>query len=544
MDIKNRGSQTGQIPQNDGGALKAPQMMANTTITNPASGGTQSGDSEQPDEKVTIYFDGEEMEVENIHVRIISQANEHIAARLTGLIKAGSYDSYIKKAKRISKITIEHTIKGETALKYEGIITFIQGKAEWAAEEQGIYLLTVRALSHTYLLDIAKQRRSFQDKEMLYPDMFRELLKDFEGADFIDNVTEGVPLTVFVLQYLNTIWEFIKLEVSKFEHAIYAVATTAAPKLHVGCPQGVDRGALEEYEYTITKDLMAFGQMDQNEYEHETSEFDFMQYEIFDAYAKETFELGDRVSYQGVGLRVCYVESEIKDNKLYNSYKLTTENGMKRPRLVNDNIQGLSIPGQVIDVQDNRLKLHLEIDEEQPVDTAYWFDYATFYATWYGMPEVNDWVNLHFPNLDERDAIGLNSFKQNPSSGYTRNNAVETPENTSAAGNKGPIDFVKSASDPDVKLLTTKAGRMIELGPDRICILYNDGTYAILDDSDGITLYTDRDITAYAKGEVNLDADERVHIQAEKQITLQSESSVIELTPSTVTVFANEKKMN
>lgn len=501
-----------------------------------------------PKERVKVLFDGADMKIENVHVQIVSAINEHIALQMTGAVQAGIYDEYVKKAKGTTKITVKHSIDGNTTLHYEGIIIYICAKAEWAAEELGVYFITLHALSHTYLLDIKKLYQSFQNKDMLYDALLTKLLADFEGADFINNAAKGETLNMFVLQYLDTIWEFLQREASKFEEGLYADATLPAPKFQFGMPDGRDRGELEEYEYSMTKNLQKYMQMVKNGYENEVSEVDFTDYEIFDAYATDTFSLGDKVSYKNMTLYVITVFSEIKDHKLYNTYKLTTKNGLKMPRLANNDIQGLSIPGKVIDVQDNRLKLHLEIDEEQPVEEAYWFDYATFYATWYGMPEINDMVNLHFPNENEVYAMGLNSFKQNPSGGYTRNNEVQTPDNTSASGNTGPIDFEKSASDPDVKMLTTMAGRMIELGPDRICILYNDGTYIILFDSDGgaggIKMYTNKDLTAYAKNEINVHAKGKIHIEAKESISLQSVDSLVSITPSSIDFYAENKRMN
>ena len=343
---------------------------------------------------------------------------------------------------------------------------------------------------------------------------------------------------------MDTDWGFLIRELSKFEEGLYADASLPKPLFHAGTPEGDNRGKLEEYDYTISKSLNYYRARDENILEHEISEFDFMEYEILDAYATDTFNLGDKVSYQGNNLYICDTFSEIKDNKLYNTYKLTTANGLKLPRLANDDIQGLSIPGKVIDVEENRLKLHLEIDEKQDVAAAYWFDYAAFYATWYCMPELNDIVNLHFPTMLEQDAIGLNSFKQDPENGYKRNNQPAIPPNTSAAGKPSPIDFEKSARDPDVKILTTKAGRMIQLGPDNITIEYDEGTFLVLHDTDGIVLETDQDISLHATGKIQAHAEENIEIEAISKITMRNKASSIEIEPGRIRVKSADTKMN
>lgn len=495
-------------------------------------------------EKVALFFDGNQLEIDDIHVEIIYKINEHIQANVTGMLKARIYDSYVKDATSETSISINHRIKGEDSLIFRGLIKEIIAHNEGKYNDEAVYFLKMDLVSYSYKLDILNKYRSFQDENKTFDMFLKKVFQDYPTAKFKNHAASSQKLEAWILQYNISDWKLLKQEISKFEQGLFVDATQPYAQIHFGTPKGKNRGTLEQYEYTISKKLHFYSEYDGNELTHEQNEFDFLEYEIIDKHATEVFFLGDSITYQEIKLYISEIFSEIKDNKLYNTYKLTTKKGLKMPRLANIQIQGLSIPGKVIDVKDNRLKLHLKIDEEQPIDKAKWFDYATFYATWYGMPEINDIVNLHFPTLDERDAHGLNSYKQNPEGGYTRNNEVKTPNNTSAAGNKGAIDFIKSASDPDVKLLTTKAGRMIELGPDRICIEYDDNTYIILDDKDGIMLFTNRDIACYAEGEINMDAKKKIHVQAKELITLQSQSSRITISPSTVIVNSKNKKIN
>lgn len=495
-------------------------------------------------EEVSVLFDGNEMQIEDIHVKIYSQLNEHVSVQITGMVKVGGYDNYVRQANSAKGITIKHHIKGVQTLLYEGLIVEIKAHLEGASTENAVYWIEIQALSYTHLLDIQLIYRSFQNKEMFYDEMVDKVLKKHEDASCMLHAPKGMQQQVFVLQYHDTDWEFLIREISKFEEALYPDATLPKARFHMGKPTGTDRGQLEQYNYTISKNLNRYRSREKNILEHEISEFDFMEYQIFDAYATTTFQLGDPVRYQEISLYVCEVFSEIKNNKLYNTYKLTTANGLKMPRLSNNDIQGLSIPGTVIAVEENRLKLHLEIDEEQDSATAYWFDYAAFYATWYCMPEINDIVNLHFPTTLEQDALGLNSFKQNPGSGYKRNNQSAIPPNTSAAGKPGAIDFEKSASDPDVKILTTKSGRMIQLGPDSVTIQFDEGTFLILHDSDGIVLETDQDISLHAKGKIQAHAEDNIELEADSKITLRNHASSIEIEPGSIKIKSADTKMN
>ena len=171
------------------------------------------------------------------------------------------------------------------------------------------------------------------------------------------------------------------------------------------------------------------------------------------------------------------------------------------------------------------------------------------------MPELNDIVNLHFPTTSEQDAFGLNSLKQNPEGGYARNNSPTSQENssekpgeesTSGSGATEPqgVDFARSASDPNVKMLTTKSGRMILLGPDSITIQYDGGTSVVLSDSDGIVLKTSQDVTICATGFINAVAEKDIVLMADEKITIRNQQSSIELEPGSITIKSDDTKMN
>ena len=332
-------------------------------------------------------------------------------------------------------------------------------------------------------------------------------------------------------------------------------ATKPYAVFNVGPPFGNDRGVLGQYEYTVTKRLDSYSEHRMNELVYGINEFDYMEYEVLDECAKEVFELADRVSYQGISLYISQITCEIKDNCLYNTYKLATEYGLKMPIIKNEEIQGISVPGRVIGVQKNLLKLHLEIDRKQPVETARWFDYAAFYATWYCMPEIGDIVNLHFPTASEQDAIGLNSLKQNPEGGYTRNNVNTAQEGGSeepgmeSTGDQRTekhegVNFAQSASDPNVKMLTTKSGRMVLLGPDSVTIQYDGGTFVTLSDSGGIVLRTSKDVSICAVGHINAVAEKDIVLMADEKITIRNQQSSIELEPGSIIIKSADTKMN
>lgn len=496
-------------------------------------------DQSRANEYVTVYLDGAEMPIENVHAIFESEVNQHTKMALTGFLSAAQYAEHLKNVGSYSQIRVEHIANKQVTLHYEGVIVKIGATAEGASNNKAIRHIAVEALSHSYLLDVMQKSRSFQDKEMPYHELLTKVFSDYKDAGFVDTVKE--KLHTFVLQYQETDWNFLKREASKFEQGLYVDSRVAAPMIYFGMPHSTNCGELENYEYIASRDLNAYRMDKGNALIAAADESNYLTYEITDAFAKETFTLGDQIRYRGAPLSISKVVSTIKDHQLYNTYTLCERDGLKQPRQYSGNQQGVSLPGKAIAVENNLLKLHLDIDVSQPVEAACWFDYATNHSTFYCMPELGDYVMLNCPSRDAKDAFVTTSIKQDPSGGFTRNNQIVTPSNSPP---QGPINFAESASNPDVKLLTTKSGRMLQLGPDNITVLFDADTYLVLDDTNGITLHTTQDISLHAKGQIHAVAEEDMILSANTKITIRNHDSSIELDPARITVLSSDVRMD
>ena len=500
---------------------------------------TQTQDSSKASEHILIYLDGAEMSIENVQVVIESETNQHTKMVLTGFLSSEQYAEYLKRVGSYTQIRAEHISNGQQTLQYEGIITKIGIAAEGASNNNAVHHVSVEALSHSYLMDVTQKSRSFQNKEMEYSELLSTVLRDYKDANSIETIAG--KLNTFVLQYQETDWSFLKREASKFEQGIYVDSRFAAPKIYFGMPQGTNRGAIENFEYVVSRDLSAYRADKENALVTNMRESDYLTYEITDAFATDTFFLGDQLNYAGMPLSIFRVVSIIKDHQLYNTYTLRTRDGLKQARQYSNNQQGLSLIGKVIAVENNMLKIHLDIDVAQSVEDACWFDYATCHSTFYCMPELDDYVMLNCPTNEAKDAIITTSIKQDPSGGFMRNNLVAA---LGASEPTGPINFAESATNPDVKLLTTKSGRMLQLGPDNIIVLFDADTYLVLDDDNGITLHTTQDISLHAKGQIQAAAEEEMILMAGTKITIRNHESSIELDPARITVRSMDIRMN
>ena len=489
--------------------------------------------------RVLVYLNDLEIPIENVEAVIESQVNQHTKLTLTGFLSSEDYHRYLKSINSYAEICVGCIGKEQMALQYEGVITRVNATAEGANNNEAIQNIEITALSHSYLLDITEKSRSFQNEDMDYSELLSRIIKEYEGADYIKTVSG--KLGAFVLQYQETDWKFLKREASKFNQGLSVDSRMKAPKIIFGMPSGRDRGELDSFEYTLKRDLQTYRCDKENKRITDVALIDYMTFEITDDFATDTFLVGDKLSYMNHSLTISKVVSRIKDHQLYNTYTLGSKGGLRQPRQYSHNQQGLSLMGRVIAAENNQLKVHLDIDMAQPVETAYWFDYATVHSTFYCMPEIGDVVVLNCPTKDAKDALITTSIKQDPSGGFMRNNqeieAVETPP-------VGPINFAKAASNPDVKLLTTKSGRMIQLGPDNIIVLFDADTFMVLDDSDGITLHTNQDISLHATGQVHAVAQEEIILMAGSKISIRNGESSIELDPARITIVSADVRMN
>lgn len=87
-----------------------------------------------------------------------------------------------------------------------------------------------------------------------------------------------------------------------------------------------------------------------------------------------------------------------------------------RQRLVrNLDLIGAAFTGKIIDVTQNTVKIHLDIDKNQGKEKAHWFAYsADANGVMYLMPQIGARAQLHFPSAVEEEAIVISSVRVDP----------------------------------------------------------------------------------------------------------------------------------
>lgn len=441
-------------------------------------------------------------------LEIKQQLNEHSRLRMTALLYDEQKDNDIYDTKSGTQIVLEQ--KGEhPKLLFQGVVTKIE-----IEKQKGVYWLDIEAFSNTYLLDIKKVSQSFQNVNMTYIDMIKKVIRPYSGSDVIDNITEGKAIGSFIMQYMETDWEFIKRAASHFHAAIVPFHLTDKPKFTIGMPKGEYRGNLNQYHYRICKNIEQYLKSSQNENEN-LKELDAV---LFYIETDKDFEIGDNVTFQNASLYIKQKSAKMQQGVLVYEYVLSSENSFTQDKLYHEGIIGLSLKGRVLEAVQDRVKVQLEIDAEQTKkEEAYPFHYTTTYTAegnsgWYCMPEVGDTVMIYFPTREEKDGVGVNSLR-----------VLE----------KGSDKL----SDPAVKYFRTKDGKELKFSPEEILITCCNGTneqtgekqviYIRLHEQNGIQITSTEPILLKSDKNIDLQAEEQIFIVAKEEIVFKCKTSQI-----------------
>lgn len=297
---------------------------------------------------------------------IIKQPNAHATLCYKGIIPEEMADSYIEKAKVGDTIEVIQTGNGKTLKTlFAGQVASIGVKTV-----MGVYYLEVEGISGTFNLDIKRKSRSFQNTKMKYRDLVQKVLEEYPEANFKDRVFKDALLEQLIIQHSITDWVLIKQLASQFGAVIIPDCTQAKPNFWIGLPDGAE-GTLTDFQYTVVRDL--------SKYSDTTTNYSDLPLEDFVFYEVESYQylnLGDQVKFRDKKLRVAKSTAVLHDSILKFTYLIAPEAGIRQNQILNEWLTGTAFEGKIIDRAKDKIKVHLEIGQEQPVEEACWIPYA------------------------------------------------------------------------------------------------------------------------------------------------------------------------
>lgn len=423
-------------------------------------------------------------------IQMECKPNEHGRLFIRGVADDQDQTNAVLKASAEDRIEVFASQESGEGKMFSGLISAVQTK-----HHNGVYVVEVEAVSGTSQLDVQKRRRSFQDSRMTYGELVRNVLKGYAGSDVIQLIGDKEPIGQPIVQYDETDWEFLKRMASHFETVLFSDISEAKPRLYIGVPSRNSFRLPDDLPYTASKDLLAYQEAMAagSSPLHST---DFFTYEVRTG---ERYSIGDGVLFREKPLVISEIKAGMDQGQLMYTYRLSRSEGIRQNRIRNRQLVGVSLNGKVLDVKGQQVKLHLEIDEEQPPAAAYWFPFAPPTGNvMYSMPQKGTTASLYFPNDAGSKAKVIGCVHTNG-------------EDCSKTGN------------PQNRYFGTEHGSELEMTPTAINIVSGskEPLKISFDDAAGVTLTSHRKLMMNAGEEISLYTPKRVVFRTTNMILVK-----------------------
>ncbi|WML33895.1 contractile injection system protein, VgrG/Pvc8 family [Clostridium sp. OS1-26] len=425
-------------------------------------------------------------------LKVTRELNGHAKLYISGIIDEESADKYVETANAEASISMSvKDDKNSMTNVFQGVVTNIQVNAN-----KDVRTLEIEALSRTFLMDIKKKSRTFQNESSSYGDIFNIVNSGYNNLQMLDSITNGTKIDKLLVQYKETDWEFIKRLASHFNVPVVSECQLDDMKYSIGNSGCCKTYKLDEFNYSIKKNLQEYKLKSENDITN-LDDINLISYEVV---TNKIMYLYNLVNFKGRSLYIYKSEMELVNGVILNKYILRDGKGIKVRKIYNNKIVGISLEGNILDTKNDVVKINLQIDGNQNKSGARWFPYSTVYSSpdgtgWYCMPEVGDSIRLYFPDNEEKNAYAISSTNLKSGNSQKR-------------------------SDPSVKSIGTKYGKEVVMKPGAVEIIGNGNLLMRLTDDGGIEVKSNKKIVLDAKQDIEITGGGKVSIQGDSGVAL------------------------
>lgn len=355
-------------------------------------------------------------------------------------------------------------------------------------------ILKVEGKSSSYLMDMVKHSRSFQDTGMSYLTMMSLIMNGYPESTLYYAAPEASIERLFV-QYEETDWQFLKRVMSMFGLTVTPDCRQRGIKLYAGLP------VFPEQDVTcrvlnIEKDMGTFYTLQANGFQVQAA--NFTRYQVSSEHLVGIFE---QMKVGNYPLSVSAYQYDFTNQEMTARYALQSPQGLLSLPMFPMHMIGAALNGTVISAAGSNVRVMLDIDQQWGLPAAYWFPYSTISASsdgsgWYYMPENGDTVRVYFPSKYEQEAIALSAVSNYGLPGGGQSDLME---------------------DPNYRYLRTKDGQQLALVPGFMRLSCGDGLSAV-------TLEKDGKVSVCALEKVKIDGTDSVTIRAEENMTFHTQN--------------------
>ncbi|WP_334075110.1 MULTISPECIES: hypothetical protein [Paenibacillus] len=452
------------------------------------------------------------------YLHVDRQFNEHTQCNLSIIMTEEHAMLCLEKGSMRDTVHIRRKNPEGTEYWFSGGIAAVDMDVE-----DGIWHVSVKAISRTYDMDHQRMSRSYQNKNLTYTSLIKQLVAPYKDGDAMNEATDpDATIGKLLVQYQETDWQFMKRLASLVGTVILPDVVLDAPRVYFGVPDFSWEKQLHVYRYTMTQDRELYLQTHVGYSDARTNSADYISYEVT---SSQYVQVGDNVSFKGQMWVVYSADMRYDQGIVTYAYKLVQRSGIRSRVKHNHRIQGVSLGGKVISRANNMVKVHLDIDEEHDNGGNWWFPYSSegnnmFHA----LPEEGARINVYFPGGEEKKAIAINAVRG-------RHEEM-----------KGRTVFQK----PTTKVFHVPGNAKMELGEDGV--LFEKNTVRLHLNADDITLESDENILIVAANDLELGSKDRmldyIKMYADSIISVYAGNQMIEVMEHKTKIRASEINMN
>lgn len=387
-------------------------------------------------------------------------------------------------------------------------------------------VLSLNGISNTYLMDIVKKTRVFQDPSSTYEDILN-YISNYHDYKFIMNIGSNTSIERLIVQYNETDFEFIKRLASHFNTSISSAYLTDGVKYFFGLPQSTKNFVLKD-DYVIRKELIEDLRKDSEQLPFSIDKGAT----IIEMVSRNIYDIGDYTLFNGQEFLICSVETKYVGNELKHKYILKENLGQYVSKYYNANIIGASISAIINEVSSDKVKVYIMEDGIQ--NSKKWFSFSTVYSSpdgtgWYCMPEIGDNVRLYFPTEKEHHGYVISAVHLECNNS-NQNVFNQSSVNLSQSGGNSTSQSEVPRSNPDNKSLKSKHGKEVLFTPNSVVFTNNNGMRIEILDDEGIFIMSDKKVSITSDEQIDIvSMNESINIDASESILLEQIDSKIEI---------------
>ncbi|MDR9857317.1 contractile injection system protein, VgrG/Pvc8 family [Paenibacillus sp. VCA1] len=259
----------------------------------------------------------EQLQIQPFEIRIHKVAlhmtvHDHGKLSFAGVIPEEKEEQYVRMADESTPVELFYMDEqGKKQRLFHGVILNLQVRVE-----NQVYWLEAEAVSHSHVMDLRRETRSYQNAALLIPDVMQKIASLYPDGQTLNTFAEKKKLGGYTLQYQETDWEFLKRLASHYHTVLVPVSTEERIRIYLGMPEHRNAGKLEATHYRMYKDLLAY-QEEAKAGGSDLSEQDYIRYEV--QVRDRVLQLGDQVQFKGHSLHVFEVRTEMQQGPAYTS---------------------------------------------------------------------------------------------------------------------------------------------------------------------------------------------------------------------------------